>query len=247
MKCAYLSSVARCFHGRNQLHDVSKHEEVRVVQPGQPRTEGDARALAPAIIRERVVTRAAVEENKFRPRPMLREVLIEEHLKDLSDSLRLSDPPGLNSARGLLASFSVVIVDLVVGRHHLAEYVELETLPGVPRTHQAVVDESVFVSEMTRETEGRPLAGIVRGEHSSLEILGVGRAEAVALDPFLGATMTGFAADTVTPLELFSPIGGGDVVAMAVQADFRLVCRLRESETRGDSLGPLVEQHVVGA
>ena len=100
-----------------------------------------------------MVASMAIEEHELRPGALARTFRIEQRLEHFAHGNRLPDRPGTQGAWHLLAAFPVVVIDDEMRRLNLCEEIELEALAWMACAEQAMIDETLARSEMTREAE----------------------------------------------------------------------------------------------
>ena len=130
--------------------------------------------------------------------------------------------------RYIAFAVTVVGVDFVVWlpprrAPQLGERIQLKCQSRMPGRHDSVRCELVTRAEMTGKAQFAASADIPGREHAGVPVRleCCGRYVVVIREPVFRAAVTGLAADAIGQVEAFAATRRRDIVAVAVEADFR--------------------------
>ena len=219
----------------------TQHQQVVVIQIDP--TRSDSESQRGLLFGHRVMAGVAVEQDQFREQSVAPTLGTSQRVQQLLRGVCLTNGP---KAHRVVLAFApdVVGVDLVVRRLECTEGFNLKGHSRMPRTHDAMGDEAVVITKMTRQAE----LGLLDRTRCRIEAIGdvlsvrhIG--DGVRRHPFSGRTVTAFATDAIGDHVAGPAILRIRVVGMAIKTDLRLMCGLRQAEIFGNPLRLLVEQH----
>ena len=119
-----------------------------------------------------MMTGVAIKQHQFREHAVASALRVGEDCHGFGDSKGLPDRPGLGTIPDFF-SFAVVFVDDKMLRCNFGERVELKTHAWMPRTHDPMSHQLVFIAVMAGHAQLGAGDSIRGGIHAVFDVLGV--------------------------------------------------------------------------